>query len=314
MATAKKQVGGNKLEILKVQSEVKKESPSQVELTIKIPQIEIERVYQDTLTSLAKEVEIKGFRKGAAPLKLVEEKLGRTFVLRKASESLIVVSYLQAVKKHQLVPIADPQLTKAVTPEKEEWQLTFKVPLLPKVELPEDYLYQLAKRVKNKAKIITPNEAKEPQKNEETKRRERLNKTLTALIEIGKVNLPQTIIETEVNKRLANLVDQVQKLQMTLDDYLKSKGITGDQLRQSLRKQVGEEYKLDFLLAEVAKKEKIEVSEKEVESILAKQPQRPLDKHRRQEEENYVRNLLLRSKILSFLLDRVEKEKVVITP
>ena len=314
MAAAKKQTKEKKTEVLKIQSEVKEDSPSQVELTIKIPPAEIERVYQDTLASLAKEVGIKGFRKGAAPLKLVEEKLGRTFILRKASESLIVIAYLQAIKKHKLTPIADPKLTKAVTPEKGEWQLTFKVPLLPQVELPDDYLYQLAKRVKNETKIITPDEAKETQKSEEAKKQERLNKILTTLIEIGKVDLPEVIIETEVNKRLAGLVDQVQKLQMSLDDYLKSKGITGDQLRQSLRKQVEEEYKLDFLLAEVAKKEKIEVSEKEIESILAKEPQRPLDKNRRQEEENYVRNLLLRSKILSFLLDKVEKEKVVITP
>ena len=297
---------------LAIKSEYKKTASSQVELNLTIPTSVIDQTYQDTLAFLAKDVEIKGFRKGSAPLKLVEEKLGRNYVLKRASESIILLAYVQAIQTQKLSPIADPKLIKALTPEKGEWSLTFNVPLMPQVELPKDYIYQIAKKVKAEPEIITPDKATDKGKSDEQKKVDKLNKILIALLEIGKLELPPMLIETEVNKRLSSLVDQVQKLQMTMDDYLKSKGLTSEKVRQSIQKQVEEELKLDFILGQVGQREKIQVSQAELDAIMSKQNKQPVDKRQREQERLYFQSLLLRNKVVAFLLDKVDKQEVIV--
>ena len=297
-----------------ISTQIKSQKQGEVELEITIPQSLIDQVYQDTLKHLAKEAEVKGFRKGSAPLKLVEEKLGKDYILRKASESILTIAYFQAIQQTQITPITDPKLTKAVTPPQGNWQLTFIVPVIPKTSLPNDYLYQIAKKIKNQTKILTPDDIKKEKqpKDPQQQASQKLSDIFSALLEIGQVEISPTLIETEVNRRLASIFDQLQKINMTIDDYAKSKGITTQQLRDQIAQQIKEELTLDFLLAEIAKREKLEVSDQEIQKILDSHQHK--DKKHSPQEKLYVKSLLQKQKVISFLLDQVDKQNVVITP
>jgi FKBP-type peptidyl-prolyl cis-trans isomerase (trigger factor) len=64
-------------------SKIDKLPDGTIKLTITIPLKRIEKLYQKKLTALAKEVEVRGFRKGQAPKKLVEENIDQTKVNEK---------------------------------------------------------------------------------------------------------------------------------------------------------------------------------------------------------------------------------------
>ncbi|NOY14943.1 MAG: hypothetical protein GXP43_01885 [bacterium] len=299
----------------KITAQIKNQQNSEVELDITIPQQLIDQVYQDTLAKLAKQTEIKGFRKGSAPTKLVEEKLGKDFILRKASESILTIAYLQAIQQTKITPITDPKLTKAVTPPQGSWQLTFIIPVLPEIDLPKDYLYQIAKKVKNQTKIITPDDAKKDntKKDPQLEANKKLSDIFSTLLEISKVKISATLIESETNRRMASIFDQLQKMNMTVQDYTKSKGITPEQLRDQISRQITEELSLDFLLAEISKRENITVPDQEVEKILSTHAH-DKDHPPSQQEKTYVKSLLQKQKVVTFLLEQVDKQNVIVTP
>jgi len=314
MASSKTTTKKTKPEI-KIQVQAKA-SPAQakgeVNLEISVPKKLVDDIYQETLQHLAKQAEIKGFRKGQAPLKLVEEKLGTTYIWRQASQSIITIAYLQAVQATQIKPIADPKLVKAVTEPNSDWQLSFRVPVVPEVKLPDDYLYQIAKQVKNKTEIITPDQAaKQTKDQKQADVNKKLADIFQALLKVGQVELAPSLVEAEVNRRLASIFDQLQKVGMTIDDYAKSKGLTPQQLRDQTAHQIEEELKLEFLLAKIAKREKIKVDEAQVDKVLAQsgkgQSTGPQDKI-------YVRSILEKQQVINFLLKAVDKQEVVIVP
>ena len=58
-------------------SAMKKMDNGNLELTITVDRKTVKSAYQKTLKELAAKTEIKGFRKGKAPVKMVEENLGK---------------------------------------------------------------------------------------------------------------------------------------------------------------------------------------------------------------------------------------------
>ncbi len=299
-----------------IQATLGRSQQSEVSLTISIGKSFIDTHYQATLKELSAEVKIKGFRQGSAPLNLVEDQLGKDFVLRKASQSIVSLAYLEAVKQTNIRPIAEPKLIKAVTPDNADWQLEFKIPVLPPIKLPKDYLYQLAKKVKNNKRIITPDEAKlESGDKTEAKRQEinqKINQVFTALLELAKVEISPTLIANEVNRQLANLYDQLKKLGMSVEDYAKTKGLTVEQIRTNLENQLRQELSIDFILGEIAKQEKITVDKADVDKVLAS-AKHEHGHERNQQERLYVTSLLQKQKTINWLIKAVDNEKVIAT-
>ena len=69
-----------------------------------------------------------------------------------------------------------------------------------------------------------------------------------------KVDLPQVLVEEEVNLRLSQLVDQVQSIGMTMDQYLSAKQLTPEKLRDSYQKTAREMLTLNLALDKISEK------------------------------------------------------------
>ena len=69
-----------------------------LELTITIPWTKVSEAYQKVLTDSALEINIKGFRKGKAPLKMVEEKLGKQHLSKKPLKRFYLKFILKQLK------------------------------------------------------------------------------------------------------------------------------------------------------------------------------------------------------------------------
>lgn len=117
---------------------------SQMALTITVDAESIEKAYEKLLTKYAKDVQLKGFRKGKAPVSLLESKFGEG--IREESTFAILEEHLKEVidtleAADRPLPYSTPVLQdeEGLLPFKKDTELTFTVhyDVLPKFDLPE---------------------------------------------------------------------------------------------------------------------------------------------------------------------------------
>lgn len=91
-----------------IQKNIIKQPKAQVEVMISAPWSDIEPKWNETLQRLAADVELAGFRKGVAPLSMVEQSLGQKLqdeVLKATMPQFLI----EALKDTDIVPIDYPQ-------------------------------------------------------------------------------------------------------------------------------------------------------------------------------------------------------------
>ena len=79
---------------------------SQKALTITIQAADIEKAYSDKLAKYAREITLKGFRKGKAPMSIVERQLGE-YVRDESTSELIDEKFNDAIRT---LPLDDQPL------------------------------------------------------------------------------------------------------------------------------------------------------------------------------------------------------------
>jgi trigger factor len=131
----------------------------------------------------------------------------------------------------------------------------------------------------------------------------KIQKIFRALLEKITVRVPEILIRQEVNHSLSRMVQQLDRLKISLDDYLKSVKKTAEELHQEFAVQALTSLQVEFILNEIAKTEKFEVSEKEIDDIIASIP----DENVRKASElpgqrSMVASTLLRRRTVEHLL------------
>jgi trigger factor len=95
---------------------------------------EWKQAQEKAIKKLAKEVEVKGFRKGAAPEALARQSINPQKMLDEAVNSLLSKAYTQALTEHNLDPIEQPDV-KVTKLSDTELEFTISVTVRPEVTL-----------------------------------------------------------------------------------------------------------------------------------------------------------------------------------
>ena len=115
-----------------------KKENSQGELLVTINGVEWNDAKDKAFKKCANKVEIPGFRKGKAPLTVVNKHLKRQTVLLEACDSSLEGAYRQGLEEHQVRPIVQPNVDiKSLT--EDECVISFMITVAPEVVLPQDY-------------------------------------------------------------------------------------------------------------------------------------------------------------------------------
>ena len=242
-----------------------------VEIVLTVPKEDIVKEYEAAFKKLMQELEVEGFRKGKVPKSIAEKHLSRDIVYEQVIRSFVPRVYSEIVQKENLKPIVSPRIDFAKAKENEDWELKFTTAFAPKVLLGKyKEQIQAAKKELSKSDIWIPGKSKEPTEEEKEKRKQaEFQAGLQALLTEAKVEIADVILDEEVEKRLTKLVDDVQKVGLTMDSYLKSKNITKEQLSSQIRKEIEESYKIEFILQEIADSENIKVEQVDLDRIFA---------------------------------------------
>ncbi|MBI2442961.1 MAG: hypothetical protein HYV40_03570 [Candidatus Levybacteria bacterium] len=261
-------------------STLSREQDGSVKLVVTLQLADVSAAREAVVKAAVDEAELPGFRKGKAPRNVVEERLDTAKVQEEILKKLLPKAYVAAVEEHGIKPIMNPKIhVQKIEPNK-DWAFEAITCEAPKITL-GDYKERV-KQVTAKSKIVLPGKEKQEPSFDEIVR---------AVLEGAEVNTPQVLVQQEADRLLAQTLDEIKRLGLTLDQYLSSTGKSPEIFRKEYEEKAKADMKLEFVLAKIAEDEKITVDQKEVDEAI----QKAKDPH---ERENLTRNSYLLASIL----------------
>lgn len=126
----------------------KKQEKSIVTLTVALDQSEWAEALKNAAAKISDNIEVKGFRKGKAPMDVIVTQVGETRVLSEASETAINQYYFKAVMQEEVAPVGPPKVTVDEVGMNKPLKFTAEITTMPEIEL-GDY-----KKIKVKPDVV----------------------------------------------------------------------------------------------------------------------------------------------------------------
>lgn len=117
-----------------MKSTVEKVSSLQRKVNVEVPQTVVANAFQKVFQGLQRQVEIKGFRKGKAPIATIKSMYGDR-VSQDVAQDLIQQHYMQALTEHKLEPIGNPEFEFTDPKEENGFSFTASFDIRPDVNL-----------------------------------------------------------------------------------------------------------------------------------------------------------------------------------
>lgn len=276
---------------------------STIEITVNIPKEDIEKEYDKAFDRLHKNLTVPGFRQGKTPKSIAEKHIAKDAIYQELIKEMLPKIYEELIKTENLKPIISPKIELIKAKNNSDWEIKFIVAQKPEVKLGSyKEAIKKIKSEKKKDEIWVPGkEKKNDQSQKKDNKQALLNDILNAVIKECKVEVSDLIIEQELNNRLSRLVDDIQKIGLTTESYLKSKNLTMDSLKESLKKEIDDTYAVEFILNEIADNEKITVEDKDLDQLFIS-IQEPKQRESAKANAYFYAGIMKKQKTLDFLL------------
>jgi FKBP-type peptidyl-prolyl cis-trans isomerase (trigger factor) len=264
-----------------------------IKITLTIPQEEVAKTGTVVIDDLAKQTNVAGFRKGKAPAEVAANHMNPEIVREEILKRILPQAYMNAVEEHKLRPIMNPKMQVEKIEEGQDWVFNALTCELPEVD-PGDYKKNV-QSVTAKSKIVIPgkeNEAKKPP----------LEEVMKAILADAKVKVPGILIEQEADRLLSQLLNDIKRLGLSLDQYLGTTNRKPEDLRAEYAKRAEEDIKLEFILQKIAELEKVSIEEKEIEEAIAKAKD-PNERHSMEQNRYLLAGILRQQKTLDLLMN-----------
>jgi len=120
-----------------VKATVEKKEHNITEMVIELPVEDVAKAFDKAYQKLAQQVNIPGFRKGKAPRKMVETRVGADGMRSEAFDFIIPDAYRRAVEENSIDPVGRPEVTEVTLNAGEPCVFTVNVITRPEVVLGE---------------------------------------------------------------------------------------------------------------------------------------------------------------------------------
>lgn len=278
---------------MNVKFNVTKEPNNTYKVDVTVDKDSVNKYLDEALKHEAENFQMKGFRKGAVPMNIVKEHLEPSKVRSHALNHMIPEVYKQLLNENKFNPIIGPRIELKEYEENKDLLMTITV-----VEKPEITIGDYKKALKEL-------------EGDEISSQEAINKVL----EISDVKLAEIIVQEEVARMMSSLIDQTTKLGITIEQYVEAHNKNLQQIRDEFKANAEKTIKADFLISELALKEDLTVTDKDVEDTINVIPDAEAKKQfENPEQRMYIKAVMLKAKTLEKLVSianegRVKKEK-----
>lgn len=124
-----------------MKSAVENLTPTRVKLDVEVSFEELKPSIKEAYKTIGTQVQVPGFRKGKVPNSLIDQRVGRGYVLETAINSGLNGWYQEAVVENKLIPLSRPEveITEVPDPSGTDGVVKFHVELdiRPEIELPD---------------------------------------------------------------------------------------------------------------------------------------------------------------------------------
>lgn len=250
------------------------------------------------------QMKLEGFRKGKAPLKLIEKHLDTAKLQELTLEKLLPEAYHAHVTKNSLRPLTDPEVKIVELKPEGDWTFEFQVAEPPEVELGE-YTKIIAKLKKDsdlwKKEPTIPEDGDKDAKvkaaqERAANRQKQVDAILRALLEKIVIVVPELLVRQQTQEHLHQLSHQLEHMNVTIEDYLARVGQSLEVLQQETAARSLASLQIEFLLGAVITDAKISLTDEEVEAAL------PKEREASDNDRRYAMSMLLKQKAVDHLL------------
>lgn len=243
-------------------------------LTISFPWTQVEPEYQKALNKMAKQLAMPGFRKGMVPPHIAEEQLKPEALVEAVLQRLLPKAYQEALEKKHKRPISDPEFDPKVVTKGADWQIEVHLAEKPVVDV-TNYV-KIAKEAKKAALVHLKEEAKKKEHSTDDSHEKQhqddhvLQHIFQDLVKTCKPQLPELLVKQQTRRELERLIQELQSMKLTLDDFLNRNNQTFEQLSGNIATRAVGQLQLEFILQAISQQAEITVNEAEIEEVIAK--------------------------------------------
>jgi FKBP-type peptidyl-prolyl cis-trans isomerase (trigger factor) len=324
MSTAKETHSHKHFDNLKVERLAESQATITGELTLDV----LNEARPRALKALNESVKIDGFRAGSIPENILVKHVGEMRVLEEVAEVALGREYGNILHETKLSPIGRPQV--AITKLAPGIPLEFKitVTLEPEFDLPDykkiaketagakedlevkdDEIDAVIKEIEKqnwKPDLKEGEDLREKVKENlmlEKKHRAKEMKRLIImenLVKEAKVEIPKIMVDSELDRMLAQFKDDVTRHGMKWEEYIKSINKSEEDIRSEWKEKAESRVKAEMVLMKIAETEKLEPTTEELE----KETEHLLSHHKDAEPMRvrlYVYQMLKNQKVFEFL-------------
>ncbi|WFD11018.1 trigger factor [Tepidibacter hydrothermalis] len=163
--------------------------------------------------------------------------------------------------------------------------------------------FDTLEELKNDTKVKLEEAAK---KNEEAELR---NKAVEKAAEMAEIDIPEAMVDTQVNNMLRDFDQQLQMQGLNLENYIKFTGMKIEDLKAQMREDAQNRVKTSLVLEAISEKEGIEVSDEELNNEIAQMAtmyKMEADKFKetlREQDMDYFKENVIVKKTIDLLVD-----------
>ncbi len=143
------------------------------------------------------------------------------------------------------------------------------------------------------------------------------NKRIEAIAENAEIDIPDCMVEQQIDSQLRDMEMRMSYQGLKLEDYLKYTGMTLQQMRDMYREGAKKTVKIRLTLAEIIKAEKIEATQEEIDAEIEKYAQNygqsveEFQKSVTEDQKEYFKEMAVMNKTLAFLKEKNPAKKAV---
>ena len=248
-----------------------------------IEKSKVVKAFDEALAHEAKDIEIKGFRKGKAPLDVVKKNIDQSKLRSHALNHVLSEAYSNIIKENKLKPIVYPRFNITEFEDDKDLKFTLVIIEAPEIKL-GDYKAEIAKI--------------------ESKEKATVQQIIDAVLHCSDVKVASELITEETDRMMSSLIDQLGRLGLTIDKYMESQNKTPQSLRDEYAKTAENNIRSDFLITEIAGKEGVTISDEEVEKTISAIPDEASKKALSNPDQRmYIKAVLLKNKTIQKLAE-----------
>ena len=120
------------------------------------------------------------------------------------------------------------------------------------------------------------------------------------IIAASEFDVPQILVDSELEKMIAQMKDDISKMGLNYEEYLKNAGKSEEEIRGEWAPEAVKRAKMELILKEIAKAEELKVDEE----MLKKQVEQIASVHKDADPMNislYVENIMINEEVMKFL-------------